>query len=85
VDQIEVPTYELWELAARFELEYLEKHCRSAARVKANQILATGEGVNYFLKRDIPCYMIDRMIRSLFDARESVITRTRSGGRVPFL
>jgi hypothetical protein len=41
------PSYELWELAARFELEPLEKYCRLAARGRADAILSKGEGVKY--------------------------------------
>jgi len=79
------PSYELWELAARFELEPLEKYCRLAARGRADAILSKGEGVKYFLDRQIPCYMIDRIIRALFAARESVIQTDYKGNRVVYL
>jgi hypothetical protein len=79
------PSYELWELGARYELDYLEKFCRQAARSKADQILANGAGLNYFLDRGIPIYMIDGMIRALFKARESVIQTDYKGNRVYYL
>jgi len=79
------PSYELWELAARHELEYLEKYCRHAARSKADQILGKGEGLAYYLNRGVPMYMIDRMIRALFAAREAVIQTDYKGGKLPYL
>jgi hypothetical protein len=79
------PSFDLWELAARFELEPLEKYCRLAARGKADAILSKGEGVKYFLDRQIPFYMIDRIIRVLFTARESVIATDYKGIRVGYL
>jgi hypothetical protein len=82
---INAPTYELWELAAQYELEYLERHCRCAARVKANNILMKGEGLTYFLNRNIPSYMVDRMIRALFAAREAVIPTDYKGVKVQYL
>jgi hypothetical protein len=82
---INAPTYELWELAAQYELEYLERHCRSAARVKANNILMKGEGLGYFLSGNTPSYMVDRMIRALFAARESVIPTDYKGVKVQYL
>jgi hypothetical protein len=82
---MEDPSYELWELAARYELEYLEKYCRHAARKRANTILTKGDGIGYFLNRHIPSYMIDRMIRALFAAREAVIPTDYKGGKIPYL
>jgi len=79
------PCYDLWELAASHEIECLELHCRSAARRKANQILQTGEGIAYYLNRGLPSYMIDRIIRELFVAREAVIQTDYKGVRVPYL
>ena len=79
------PSYDLWELAARHELEYLEKYCRHAARSKADQILGKGEGLAYYLNRGVPMYMIDRMIRALFAAREAVIQTDYKGGKLPYL
>lgn len=79
------PSFDLWELAARFELEPLEKYCRLAARGRADAILSKGEGVRYFLDRQIPFYMIDRIIRALFTARESVIATDYKGIRVGYL
>ena len=84
VTQVE-PSYDLWELAARYELEYLEKYCRRAARRQADTILAKKEGLSYFLNRGIPIYMLDRMIRALFEARENVIQTDYKGGKIPYL
>jgi len=78
------PSYELWEVAARYELEYLEKYCRMAARSKADNILK-GEGLAYFINRGIPIYMVDRMIRALFAAREAVIQTDYKGAKIPYL
>lgn len=79
------PSYELWELAARYELEYLEKHCRQAARKRADEILTKGEGLSYFLSRGIPIYMVDRILRALFLAREAVIQTDYKGGKIAYL
>src|SRR5947207_4444971 len=79
------PSYDLWELGARYELEYLERHCRLAARKRADEILAKGEGLSYFLSRGIPIYMVDRMLRALFNAREAVIQTDYKGGKVAYL
>jgi hypothetical protein len=79
------PSYDLWELAARYELEYLERHCRLAARKRADEILVKGEGLSYFLQRGIPVYMLDRMLRALFNAREAVIQTDYKGGKVAYL
>src|SRR5277367_609049 len=57
------PSYELWELAARYELHPLEKYCRLAARGKADLILSKGDGLRYFLDRGLNVYMIDMMVR----------------------
>ena len=80
------PSYDLWLLAARYELEYLEKHCRQIARIRADTILGPGgEGLGHFLSRGVPVYMLDRMIRALFAARENVIPTDYRGGRVAYL
>jgi hypothetical protein len=79
------PCYDLWELGAIHELDYLEKHCRLAARSKANSILAKGAGISYYLNRGVPAYMIDRMIRALFGAREAVMPTDYKGVKVPYL
>ena len=79
------PSYELWELAASHEIDCLEQFCRNAARRKADQILAKGEGISYYLNRGIPSYMIDRIIRSLFSAREDVIPTGYKGAKIPYL
>lgn len=79
------PNYDLWELAAIFEIECLEKHCRLAARRTANDILSKGEGISYYLNKGVPSYIVDRMIRELFDAREAVIATDYRGGKIPFL
>ena len=78
------PSYELWELAARYELEYVEKFSRMAARSKADSIFK-GEGLAYFMNRGIPIYMVDRMIRALFAAREAVIQTDYKGSKIPYL
>jgi hypothetical protein len=79
------PSYELWALAARYEIDYLEQHCRYAARKRADDILARGEGLAFFVKSGIPLYMMDRMLRALFSAREAVIQTDYKGGKVPYL
>lgn len=79
------PSYELWELAARYELDPLEKYCRLAARGTADLILAKGDGLRYFLDRGLPVYMIDRMVRALFTARESVIQTDYKGNRLVYI
>lgn len=79
------PSYDLWELAARYEIEYLERHCRYAARRRADEILSKGEGLSYFVHRGIPLYMLDKMLRALFSAREAVIQTDYKGGKVPYL
>ena len=79
------PSYDLWELAARYELECLENHCRQAARKRADEILTKGEGLAYFFNRGVPIYMVDRILRSLFLAREAVIQTDYKGGKIPYL
>jgi hypothetical protein len=81
----EAPSYELWELAASHEIDCLEHHCRLAARKRADEILNKGEGVSYYLSRGIPGYMIDRIIRALFAAREAVIPSDYKGVKSPYL
>ena len=48
------PSYDLWELGARYELEYLERHCRLAARKRADEILAKGEGYRISYSEESP-------------------------------
>jgi hypothetical protein len=79
------PSYDLWELAARYEIDYLEQYCRNAARRQADDILTRGEGLAYFVKRGVPLYMLDKILRALFTAREMVIQTDYKGGKVPYL
>jgi hypothetical protein len=79
------PSYDLWELAASHEIDCLEQHCRLAARRKADEIFSKGDGISYFLNRGIPNYMVDRMIRALFLAREAVIATDYKGVKTAYL
>ena len=80
------PTYDLWESAARSELGIPGKALWSCVTGSCQRDFNKNVmGIAEFLKRKVAIYMVDRMIRPLFHARELIIGTDYKGWKVPFL
>lgn len=60
------PNYDLWERAARFELDEVEEHCRKSALSQIRKIIEEEEGLGYFLKKGVRAELLTILIRELY-------------------
>jgi hypothetical protein len=68
----ELPTLELWELAARYSFDEMEQYCRKDAKVlrQIDSIVSDpSRGVEYLLSRHLPVPFVSRLVCDLFKTR----------------
>lgn len=59
------PNYELWEMAARLELNDVEEYCRQSALEQFQKVLEEGDGMEYFSGIGIRVGLRDIMMSEL--------------------
>ena len=68
----EMPTLELWELAARYSFDEMEQYCRKDTNVlrQIDSIVSDPRrGVEYLLNRHLPVPFVSRLVCDLFKTR----------------
>src|SRR5947207_3180750 len=61
-----VPSYELWETAATFDLDDVEKYCRESSLKQVRKVMEEGDRLRYFLRKGIRADLLTIMIRELY-------------------
>ena len=62
-------TYDIWETAAKLKLNETEQLCRNAALVQIRKIIQEGEGLEYFLRREVRPELLTILVRELLSQK----------------